>query len=102
LFKLGKLFFPTEFMRNMKTRNALFIFSIAFGCLNVSPIWSQEIVGKPELKVGTYTDVLKFDGRVDEPCWQLEDSIANLTRFSLFFPEKRQFFLEGSDIYSFG
>ncbi len=27
---------------------------------------------------------------------------TNLTRFSLFFPEKRQFFLEGSDIYSFG
>ena len=27
---------------------------------------------------------------------------TNLTRFSLFFPEKHQFFLEGSDIYSFG
>lgn len=27
---------------------------------------------------------------------------TNLTRFSLFFPEKRQFFLEGSDIYTFG
>ncbi len=27
---------------------------------------------------------------------------ANLTRFSLFFPEKRSFFLEGSDIFNFG
>jgi len=27
---------------------------------------------------------------------------TNLTRFPLFFPEKRQFFLEGSDIYDFG
>ncbi len=27
---------------------------------------------------------------------------TNLTRFTLFFPEKRQFFLEGSDIYTFG
>jgi hypothetical protein len=27
---------------------------------------------------------------------------TNLTRFSLFFPEKRTFFLEGSDIFSFG
>jgi len=27
---------------------------------------------------------------------------TNLTRFSLFFPEIRQFFLEGADIYSFG
>ncbi len=26
----------------------------------------------------------------------------NLTRFSLFFPEKRDFFLEGRDIYTFG
>jgi len=27
---------------------------------------------------------------------------TNLTRFSLMFPEKRQFFLEGSDIFDFG
>jgi hypothetical protein len=27
---------------------------------------------------------------------------TNLTRFSLFFPEKRTFFLEGSDIFQFG
>ena len=27
---------------------------------------------------------------------------ANLTRFPLFFPEKRSFFLEGSDIFNFG
>ena len=27
---------------------------------------------------------------------------VNLTRFSLFFPEKRTFFLEGSDIFDFG
>ncbi|RLE03696.1 MAG: hypothetical protein DRJ11_03525 [Candidatus Aminicenantes bacterium] len=27
---------------------------------------------------------------------------VNLTRFPLFFPEKRTFFLEGSDIYNFG
>ena len=27
---------------------------------------------------------------------------ANLTRFPLFFPEKRKFFLEGSDVFEFG
>lgn len=27
---------------------------------------------------------------------------TNLTRFPLFFPEKRTFFLEGSDVFSFG
>jgi hypothetical protein len=35
---------------------------------------------------------------------QVEDDEeqVNLTRFSLFFPEKREFFLEGQDILSFG
>ena len=35
---------------------------------------------------------------------QVEDDEAqvNLTRFSLFFPEKREFFLEGQDYFSFG
>jgi len=27
---------------------------------------------------------------------------VNLTRFDLFFPEKREFFLEGSGMFSFG
>ena len=35
---------------------------------------------------------------------QVEDDEAqvNLTRFSLFFPERRDFFLEGQDIFAFG
>ncbi|MDP1571205.1 MAG: DUF5916 domain-containing protein [Vicinamibacterales bacterium] len=35
---------------------------------------------------------------------QVEDDEqqVNLTRFSLFFPEKREFFLEGQDVFSFG
>lgn len=35
---------------------------------------------------------------------QVEDDEAqvNLTRFSLFFPEKREFFLEGQDYFTFG
>jgi hypothetical protein len=35
---------------------------------------------------------------------QVEDDEAqvNLTRFSLFFPEKREFFLEGQDYFNFG
>ena len=32
----------------------------------------------------------------------LDDSILNLDRFPLFFPEKRAFFLTASDIFSFG
>ncbi len=35
---------------------------------------------------------------------QVEDDLqqANLTRFNLFFPEKREFFLEGAGIFAFG
>lgn len=32
---------------------------------------------------------------------ELDDRQINLTRFSLYFPEKRAFFLEGSDIFDF-
>lgn len=32
---------------------------------------------------------------------EVDDRRVNLTRFPLFFPERRQFFLEGSSIYSF-
>ncbi len=33
---------------------------------------------------------------------EVDDRRINLTRFPLYFPEKRTFFLEGSDIFSFG
>lgn len=33
---------------------------------------------------------------------EVDSRQTNLTRFPLFFPEKRSFFLEGSDIYEFG
>ena len=33
---------------------------------------------------------------------EVDDRQINLTRFPLFFPEKRSFFLEGSEIFSFG
>ena len=32
----------------------------------------------------------------------LDDSLINLTRFPLFLPEKRPFFLSGIDVFSFG
>ena len=33
---------------------------------------------------------------------EVDEQQVNLTRFSLFFPEKREFFLEGSGIFDFG
>ena len=33
---------------------------------------------------------------------EADEQQVNLTRFSLFFPEKREFFLEGQGIFNFG
>ena len=50
------------------------------------------------------TEGLTFDFTYNTDFAQVEDDEAqvNLTRFSLFFPEKREFFLEGQGIFNFG
>ena len=56
-----------------------------------------------DMKVGL-TSNLTADLTVNTDFAQVEadQEEANLTRFSLFFPEKRQFFLEGAGIFDFG
>ena len=50
------------------------------------------------------TQGLTADFTVNTDFAQVEDDMqqVNLTRFSLFFPEKREFFLEGQGIFNFG
>ena len=50
------------------------------------------------------TKGLTFDFTYNTDFAQVEadESQVNLTRFSLFFPEKREFFLEGQGIFNFG
>jgi Domain of unknown function (DUF5916) len=50
------------------------------------------------------TRSLILDATVNTDFAQVEEDVqqVNLTRFSLFFPEKRDFFLEGLGIFSFG
>ena len=47
---------------------------------------------------------LVVDATVNTDFAQVEEDLqqVNLTRFSLFFPEKREFFLEGQGIFAFG
>jgi hypothetical protein len=49
------------------------------------------------------TKSLIADGTYNTDFAQVEEDQqqVNLTRFSLFFPEKREFFLEGQNIFSF-
>ncbi len=45
-----------------------------------------------------------LDGTVNPDFAQVEadDQIVNLTRFDLFLPEKREFFLENAGVFEFG
>ncbi len=59
--------------------------------------------GGLDVKYGV-TQSLNLDATYNTDFAQVEADTqqVNLTRFSLFFPEKRDFFLEGRDVYNFG
>ena len=63
--------------------------------------WSGDIGG--DFKFGV-TDGLTADLTWNTDFAQVEDdeSQVNLSRFSLFYPEKREFFLEGQGVFDFG
>ena len=54
---------------------------------------------KSELRPGL---VLDLTYNTDFAQVEVDDQQVNLTRFSLFFPEKREFFLENAGIFTFG
>jgi len=63
---------------------------------------NPELNGGLDIKYGV-TNNLTMDLTLNTDFAQVEadDQMVNLTRFSLFFPEKRQFFLERSSIFDF-
>jgi hypothetical protein len=68
-----------------------------------------DIDTEPEIKVGLDAKYevrpgLLLDATLNTDFAQVEvdDEQVNLTRFSLFFPEKREFFLENAGIFEFG
>jgi hypothetical protein len=71
----------------------------------VSPVVSNDpkAAGGVDLKYAV-TQGLSADLTVNTDFAQVEadEQQANLTRFSLFFPEKREFFLENQGMFSFG
>ncbi len=73
--------------------------------LNAEPAFDNQGDGDAgfDVKYGL-TKGLTFDFTYNTDFAQVEDDEAqvNLTRFSLFFPEKREFFLEGQGIFNFG
>ena len=71
----------------------------------VSPAIDNEFTrtGGFDLKYGlTRGIVADFTYKTDFAQVEVDDAMINLTRFGMYFPEKRQFFLEGQDLFSFG
>ncbi|MGE0449929.1 MAG: DUF5916 domain-containing protein [Vicinamibacterales bacterium] len=62
-----------------------------------------KLTGGVDVKYGL-TSSLIADATINTDFAQVEEDVqqVNLTRFSLFFPEKRDFFLEGQGIFTFG
>ena len=46
--------------------------------------------------------ILDFTANPDFAQVDVDDQVSNLTRFSVFFPEKREFFLENANVFDFG
>ena len=70
-----------------------------------SPPVSNDVTGDVgfDVKYGLTSGlVADFTYNTDFAQVEADEAQVNLTRFNLFFPEKRQFFLEGRDIFRFG
>jgi hypothetical protein len=61
--------------------------------------WDLGLDAKWEVKPGIVLDVT---AKPDFAQVEADDQAVNLTRFDLFFPEKREFFLENAGVFEFG
>src|SRR4029450_13249671 len=65
--------------------------------------WSGKGDGGVDVKWGlTSSLLLDASYRTDFAQVEADEQQVNLTRFSLFFPEKREFFLENPGLFTFG
>ena len=71
---------------------------------SVSPPLSNDTDGTASLdaKYGlTSSMIVDFTANTDFAQVEIDEQQVNLTRFSVFFPEKREFFLEGQSVFDF-
>ena len=94
---------PPTTIRNLEIKPSAI--SGAFTNKTVTPIRSNDLTGEVgiDVKYGlTRSLIADFTVNTDFAQVEADEQQVNLTRFSLFFPEKREFFLEGQGIFSFG
>ena len=94
---------PPTTIRNLEIKPSAI--SGAFTNKTVTPIRSNDLTGEVgiDVKYGlTRSLIADFTVNTDFAQVEADEQQVNLTRFSLFFPEKREFFLEGQGTFSFG
>ena len=94
---------PPTTIRNLEIKPSAI--SGAFTNKTVTPVRSNDLTGEVGLDVKyglTRSLIADFTVNTDFAQVEADEQQVNLTRFSLFFPEKREFFLEGQGIFSFG
>ena len=91
-------------LRGLRSKRPIHVTGYALGGLNRTQATAAETTydGGVDLKFGL-TNNLTLDVTANTDFAQVEadDQQVNLTRFSLFYPEKRQFFQERSGIFDF-
>ncbi len=72
------------------------------------PIFSQKKNARYLMHIHHSSGPIRIDGVLDEPSWNQAETADNffmippmdLSRYELFYPEKRQFFLENGDQFN--
>lgn len=99
-------------LREVKRKNPVYVKPYVLGSLDQSHVLNgtstgYDVKNNPTLNAGldvkySLTSNITADLTLNTDFAQVEvdDQMVNLTRFSLFFPEKRQFFVERSSIFN--
>ena len=96
-----------EGINNVKQGMGLTFRPYGIGSLNATGTDTDSVSGKLNGGFDIYKNitpnlVAAFTYNTDFAETEVDERKLNLTRFPLFYPEKRTFFLEGSDIFDFG
>lgn len=66
---------------------------------NAKPVYKKDIGGDVKISIGPSLN-LDLTVRPDFSQVEVDKQVTNLSRFELFFPERRQFFLENGDLFA--
>lgn len=103
--------FDLRFMKKLKVENLSNIKMSRFAVTpSITTNYNEDVIAnssetnmQPSLDIQyNLTSSLKLDATINPDFSQVDvdQQVTNLTRFSLFFPERRNFFLENSDLFS--